>query len=180
MSRAIRFTAATVFAFSIATLGTQAQVAPVKPGLWQVQFEREVNGQKMPDMSERLKSMPPEKRAQVEAMMKKNGIAIDGSGGRQVCYTKENLDRSAWANQASDCKADFSSRSGSLWKWHTSCPKSGYEADGEAHFLNSENYTVKSTSVSKGGDEVRASTTTITAKWLGADCGSVQPLDLKP
>lgn len=163
-----------------ATFSVQAQTAPIKPGLWQVHMEREVNGQKAPDMSDRLKNLPPEKRAQYEAMMKQRGIATDGSGPTRVCYTKESLDRSAWANQATDCKADFSSRSGRSWKWHTSCPKSGYEADGEADFLDTENYTVKSTSVSKMNDKLRNSSTTITAKWVGADCGDVKPFEPKP
>jgi len=47
-----------------ATFGAQAQTAPIKPGLWQVHMEREVNGQKAPDMSDRLKNLPPEKRGQ--------------------------------------------------------------------------------------------------------------------
>ena len=67
----------------------------------------------------------------------------------------------------------------SAWKWHTTCPKSGYEADGEAIFTDPENYTVQSTSVSKVGDKVRSSRTTMTAKWLGSDCGGVQPLDVQ-
>ena len=180
MSCAVRFAVMVAFAFAAAA-GAQAQIAPIKPGLWQVHMEREVNGQKPPDvLSERMKNLPPEKRAQYEAMMKERGIATDGSGASRVCYTRESLDRSAWANQATDCKADFSSRSGRSWKWHTSCSKSGYEADGEANFLDSENYTVKSTSVSKINDKVRNSSTTITAKWLGADCGDLKPLDLKP
>jgi hypothetical protein len=79
-----------------------------------------------------------------------------------------------------DCKATFSDRSAASWKWHTSCPTSGYEADGEAIFIDHENYTVKSTSVSKIGGQVRNSQTTITAKWLGADCGGLAPLDPKP
>lgn len=163
-----------------AAFGAQAQTAPIKPGLWQVHMEHEVNGQKAPDMSDRLKNLPPEKRAQYEAMMKQHSMATDANAPRRVCYTKESLDRSSWANQATDCKADFSSRSGRLWKWHTSCPKSGYEADGEADFLDSENYTVKSTSVSKISDKVRNSSTTITAKWVGADCGDVKPFEPKP
>ncbi len=153
-------------------------VPPIKPGLWQVHMEREVNGQKMPDMSERLKNMTPERRAQFEAMMKKNGF---GTGGAmQVCHTRESLEHSLWAEQQTDCKATFSTRSASSWKWHTMCPTSGYESDGEAIFTDPENYTVKSTAVSKDGDKVRNSNTTITAKWVSSDCGNVKPFDVKP
>jgi hypothetical protein len=171
-----------VFAIAFSALAVQAQTAvptpPIKAGLWQVHMDREVNGQKMPDMSEHLKNMPPEKRAQIEAMMKQHGVDM-GGGPTQICYTKEMIEHSPWADMQTDCKPTFSSRTSSSWKWHTSCPKSGYEADGEAIFINSENYTVKSTSVSKAGDKVRNSSTNITAKWAGADCGDVKPLDLK-
>jgi hypothetical protein len=169
------------FALLIAVSGAQAQTAPpLKPGLWQVHIEREVNGQKVPDPSERLKNMSPEKRAQVEAMMKQHGMGSDAAGERQVCYTRETLAKDPWTNSQTDCKATFSSRSSSAWKWHTSCPKSGLEADGEAIFTNPENYVVTSTTVSKIGDTERNSRTTFTAKWKGSDCGDVKPLDTTP
>ena len=159
------------FAFA-AAFGVRAQTAPIKPGLWQVQSEREVNGQKAPDMSDHMKNMSPEKRAQFEAMMKQHGVSADGSGMQKVCYTKENLDRSAWADQMLDCKATFSSQ--------TSCPTMKIEADGEATFPNSQSYTVKSTSVSQHDDKTRTTTHTMTGKWLSSDCGDIKPLDPRP
>jgi hypothetical protein len=172
-----------VTAFSIAASVSAAQAQtpppPIKPGLWQIHGEREVNGQKQPDASDRLKNMSPEKRAQIEAMMKQHGMG--GSLGMgQVCYTRETLERSPWAGVQTDCKADFSTRSASSWKWHTSCPKSGYEADGEAVFANSENYTVTTTSVSKVDDKVRNTRMTMTGKWVSADCGDVKPFEPNP
>ena len=170
----------TAFALAAGACSAQSQTAPpIKPGLWQVHSEREVNGQKVADASDRMKNMSPEKRARFEAMMKEHGVVTDAPGMSKVCYTRETLERS-FANVQTDCKATFSSRTAAGWKWHTTCPKSGYEADGEAVFTDHENYTVQSTSVSKAGDKVRSSRTTMTAKWLGSDCGSVQPLDVKP
>jgi hypothetical protein len=177
MHRATRSFVIAALTVASATLGAQAQSAPIKPGLWEIHSEREVNGQKPQDASDRMKGMSPEKRARFEAMMKEHGVATDGSGKSQVCYTKENLDQSAWASQAMDCKATFSSRTANFWKWHTSCPQMGVEADGEAHFPNSENYTLKSASVSKRGDKALNSSTTMTGKWLGSDCGSLKPLE---
>jgi hypothetical protein len=50
----------TVLASTAAGFSAQAQTAPpIKPGLWQIHSEREVNGQKQPDASERMKSMSP-------------------------------------------------------------------------------------------------------------------------
>ncbi len=95
----------TAFAIAAAAFATQAQTAPpIKPGLWQIHSEREVNGQKVPDASERMKNMSPEKRAQIEALMKQHGVAAGAAGMGQVCYTRETLERSPWADQANDCK----------------------------------------------------------------------------
>ena len=66
-------------------------VAPIKPGLWQVHSEREVNGERQPDMSERMKNMSPEKRAQIDAMMKQHGVASGTGGMGQVCYSRDRL-----------------------------------------------------------------------------------------
>jgi hypothetical protein len=171
------------FTIASATFAAQAQTTPppppIKPGLWQVHIDREVNGQKMPDMIERLKNMSPEKRAQFEAMMKQHGVETGGAGS-QVCYSRETLEHSPWADIQTDCRPTFSTRTSSAWKWHTTCPKSGYESDGEAIFTDPENYTVKSTSVSKFGDKVRNSSTTMTGKWLSSDCGNLKPLNPKP
>ena len=176
-------TGITTFAIAFSAFAVQAQTTiptpPIKPGLWQVQMERVVDGQKMPDMSERLKNMAPEKRAQFEAMMKQHGLEAGGHGS-QVCYSRESLEHSPWADTQTDCKPTFSTRTSSVWKWHTTCPKLGVESDGEAIFTDPENYTVKSTSVSKMGDKVRNASTTMTGKWMSSDCGGLKPLNTKP
>src|ERR1700730_17683199 len=173
----------TAFAIASATPAAQAQTTPppppIKPGLWQVHIDREVNGQKMPDASERMKKMSPATRAKCNQLTGKYGVGRGGAGS-QVCYTRETLEHSPWADVQTDCKATFSTRTSSAWKWHTSCPKSGYESDGEAIFTDPENYTVKSSSVSKMGDKVRTSSTTMTGKWQSSDCGGLKPLDAKP
>lgn len=169
------------FALVAAACGAEAQtVPPIKPGLWQIHTEREVNGQKVPDASERLKNLSPEKRAQYEAMMKRSGLGTGAGGERQVCYSREGLEKSPWTEQTTGCKVDFTTRTASLWKWHTSCPKLGVEADGETDFPDHEHYTVISASKSKIGDTVRESRTTMTGKWMGADCGDLKPLDARP
>jgi hypothetical protein len=179
--RSLITTTITALAITVAATGVQAQTPlPIKPGLWEVHMEREVNGQKMPDMSERMKSMTPGARQQFEAMMKKQGIDPSGGGLTKVCYSKEMVARGQWVDHKSDCKTDFGSRTSSSWKWHTSCSESGYQSDGEATFTNPENYVVNFTSVSNPGGKVHSSHTTMTGKWVSADCGDVKPLELSP
>lgn len=170
-----------VGALALATLAghtAQAQVAPLKPGLWQIHSERETNGQKAPDMSERLKNMPPERRAQVEAMMKKQGVDASGNIGK-VCQTREMLDSKNFVNSLPDCKTTYSVRNNASWKSHTSCPQMHLESDGEIFFTNPENYTTKITSVTQTDGKTSTSHMTMTGKWLSADCGDIKPLSTK-
>lgn len=160
-----------------------AQTAPpIKPGLWQVQSEREVDGQKVqaPDMSEHMKNMPPEARRQMEAMMKSRGVDMSGGGGMKICLSKDSLDQGRWRDERATCKTDFSSRSGSSWKWHTACREPVSETDGEATFAGSEHYTVKTTTTTTMQGQPRTTKMTLNSKWLGADCGDVKPVNPQP
>ena len=90
MHRAALCSVITAFALAGAAFAVQAQTAPpIKPGLWQVHIEREVNGQKMPDASERMKNMSPEKRAQFEAMMKQHGVGDGGRGQSGLLHPRD-------------------------------------------------------------------------------------------
>jgi hypothetical protein len=162
-----------------ATVAARGQTVPLKPGLWQVQLVRETDGQKAPDMSERLKNMPPERRAQVEAMMKQRGF--DPSGNvMKVCQTRETLDSKNFVDSVADCKTTYSSRTASAWKSHTTCSQSHLESDAEITFTSPESYTTKITSVRQSGGQTSTSHITQTGKWISADCGDIQPRSTKP
>jgi len=58
--RYVIFRSLIAISITAAASGVQAQTAPpIKAGLWQIHSEREVNGQKMPDASERMKNLSP-------------------------------------------------------------------------------------------------------------------------
>jgi hypothetical protein len=167
----------TVLSFSAAPLHSQAQTAPpIKPGLWQLQSEREVDGQKAPDPMERMKNLPPEARKQMEAMMKQRGVDMGQGGVQKVCHTRESLDQGRWKGDGERCKTDITSRSANAWKWRSVCTQPEFEMDGEALFSNSENYTVKTLMNSQRQGKPQTMRMTVTAKWLGADCGDLKPM----
>ncbi|MDQ6700085.1 MAG: DUF3617 domain-containing protein [Acidobacteriota bacterium] len=168
-----------VVCFILVAFAAHAQVAPIKPGLWQVRSERETNGRKAPDLSERLKNLPPERRAQAEAMMKERGIDASGNIAK-ICQTREMLDSKHFANSVPDCKITYSTRTNSSWKSHTSCAQNHIESDTEMIFSNPENYTVKTASTIQSDGQTKTSHMTMTGKWLSADCGDVKPLSTKP
>ena len=158
-----------------------AQTAPpIKPGLWQVQSQREVDGQKtqMPDMSEHLKNMPPEARRQMEAMMKQRGVDMSGGSmnDMKICLSRDSVDPSQWERTQGTCKTDYVTRSSSTWKWHTSCREPAAETDGEAHFTSADSYTVKTATTMTIQGQMRTTHMTLNSKWLGADCGDLKPV----
>jgi hypothetical protein len=155
-----------------------AQTPPIKPGLWQVQSERQVDGKQAAPPADKMKNLSPETRAKVEAMMKDKGISVGSGGASRVCLNKDSLDAGRWQN-AANCQTEFGSRTASAWKWHSVCPQSETVIDGEAAFANAENYTVNTTSTRTFRGETKTSKMTIHAKWLAADCGDLKPLDLK-
>ncbi len=161
----------------------QAQTAPppIKPGLWQMQNEREIDGQKAPDMGEHLRKMSPEMRKRMEASMKQHGVDMSGGAGViKMCQTRESLDQGKWQGDEGKCKTDFSSRSGSVWKWKSVCSQPASVTEGEAMFNSPESYTVKSVANMTMQGQARNTKMTIKAKWLGADCGGLKPMAPPP
>ena len=155
-----------------------AQTPPIKPGLWEIKSEGQGDDQRRAQAAERMKSMPPEARAKLEAMMKERGINMTAAGGTRVCFSKDSMDISRWQNQ-SNCKTDFSSRSGSSWKWHSVCAQPPAVSDGEALFANAENYTINTSTTMTLRGETKTTQRTMKAKWLGTSCGDLKPFNPK-
>jgi hypothetical protein len=179
-SRRIASLAATAVALTAAcALGADNIVPPIKPGLWQVNSEQNVNGKQMPTATASMQNLPPEVRARMADMMKARGVDMSGAGGTRVCLSRESLDQGQWQSVAKDCTTKIISRSSSSWKWHSSCPQTGVESDGETLFTNAENYTLKMVTTMNVAGKPSISQRTMTGKWLGADCGDIKPVTAK-
>jgi hypothetical protein len=156
-----------------------AQTPPIKPGLWEVRSERQVDGRKAPPPADAMKNLSPEVRARIEAQMKANGVAVGTGGANRICLDKASLDAGRWQSRATSCKTDYSARSATGWKWRSTCTQPESTSDGEAVFTNAENYTVSTTSTHTFRGEPKTTQMTIRAKWIGADCGDLKPIDPK-
>ena len=175
--------------FACVTLPAAAQTAPpIKPGLWTVE-KYESSGDGAPsaaqrkEMADALKNMPPEQRAQMEAMMKQRGIdmgamaAGNGPQGMKMCYDKASLDQNAWqGEQQGGCKTDITQRSASAWKWTMACTQPPSTGQGEARFEGGDRYTVDFTSTTTVQGQPRTSRHTMTMRRLGDDCGGLKPI----
>ena len=149
---------------------------PIKPGLWEVQSEREIDGKKAPDLGEQFKTMPPAMRERMVANMKQHGIDMSGpSGQMKICQSREMLDQGRWQNEQGNCKVDFTSRSNTAWKWRSTCSQPDSVTDGEAAFAGPERDTVKSSTTMAVQGQSQVTKMTLKAKWLGANCGDLKP-----
>ncbi len=169
----------TLAAAFVTTLAA-AQTPPIKPGLWEVQSEREVDGKKAATPADRMKNLPPETRARMEALMRQRGVAMGDRGATRICLTKESLASGKMQAEAAGCKTDYVTRTRSVWKFHSSCPAMKVESDGEMVFSGSESYTMTVASTLSSSTPPRVSKTTMNGRWMGAACGVLQPLSAKP
>jgi hypothetical protein len=168
----------TLIVAGAANLAMASDAPPIKPGLWLVTTEAGADGQKMPDTAAMMAKMPPEMRAQMEAMMKSRGVDMSGgAAGTKICMTRDSLDQGKWQSPDVSCTTTYGARTSSSWKWHSVCTKpAAVVSDGEAEFSNPENYTVKTSSTMQIMGQTKTTQRVIHSKWLGADCGGLKPI----
>jgi hypothetical protein len=103
-------------------------VPPVKPGLWEARMSAlDADGHEIaPPEQAALSRLSPEARARMADAMKARGVSMpDANGATKVCFTKEMFESGRWQQMASEmgCTTNYSTLSGTTWKWHSSCPK---------------------------------------------------------
>lgn len=160
-----------------------AAAQSIKPGLWDLssqftspdpQLQAAMN-----TMQQRLASMPPEQRAQMESVLRKNGVQLDASssGGlrTRVCMTREMAERKEFPVQPGECTQKYTEQSGGKGLVSFSCTKPRLNGQGEITMLSDTSYRahVRVTSQEHGNQTVD---TDVTGTWAGADCGSLKPL----
>jgi hypothetical protein len=128
-----------------------------------------------------MRSLPPEARKQMEAMMKQRGVDMSGrAGDMKICLTRDSLDPGQWQKHQGTCKTDYSSRTSTAWKWRTICTDPVAETDGEATFTSANAYTVKTVTRLTIQGKPSVTRMTLDSKWLGPDCGDVKPVTPAP
>ena len=153
-----------------------------KPGLWEIQYtvESAQATAEYAGMAERLKNMPPEKRAQMEAYMKERGMGAQlGPGGlptmtMRVCLTPQDLaEESSHAflqtlRERGDCTSKILAESSSEVHLEAHCRAPDSKTDVDARIFNvaPEHYSVDLKSTGPRGDMHMQQR----ARWLGADC----------
>ncbi|WP_297449998.1 DUF3617 domain-containing protein [Ferrovum sp.] len=170
-------TAILIAAGGIASFSAWATL-PMKPGLWEIQPAVQLPSQNgvrpMLDMNQVVQNMSPQMRSQMEAMLQKQGVSMGANGGIRVCTTRDMIERNRLP-QKNGCESSITSQPGDKYKLHFSCGNPPTIGDGEVVFQNSEAYTTKVEITHHEQGKEFGVTMESSAKWLGSDCGSLQP-----
>jgi hypothetical protein len=164
----------------VAVAAGPLQVPPVKPGLWEARMSAlDADGHEMaaPEQAA-FARLSPEARARMADALKARGLSMpDINGATKACLTKEMFESGMWQQMASEagCTTNYSTLTGTSWKWHSSCTALKSESDGEAVFNSAESYRTKVTTTATVMGKTRTSTRIVQGKWLGADCGDIKP-----
>ncbi len=163
------------------------QITPfdAKPGLWETTSTTEIAGLPvMPQIPpEALARMPPERRAQVEAMMKsRNGPQATTT---KSCMTPESFRRALnLARNEQSCTSKLVTSSSSKQEVHVECAQGKSKSSGDVTIerIDSEhakgNMTMKS--LTEGDRPINMDMKiTFNSKWLSSDCGDVKPFGEK-
>jgi len=149
----------------------------VKPGLWEVTTQGEVTGAP-PVPPEMLAAMPPERRAKFEAAIAASMARAAKPRVAQHCMTEEKLQHGFDTEEKTEhrCTQNVISSTGTVMDVSQQCDMGRGKMSGRMHFEARDGETVDGTidfTVSNGANTM-TSKHVFHAKWLGADCGSVQ------
>ncbi len=157
-----------------------AQPDQLRPGLWEHSVTMKDDGGQMAaamaQMQQQMAAMPAEQRKMVERMMAERGVGLS-PGGRtvKVCMTKEDVSRETLPVQEG-CTQTVK-RSGHTWQVAFQCkgnpPSSG---EGVVRMLSPTAYDGNFTMNTVVNGKPERMQMTQQGKWLGADCGSLQPI----
>ncbi|MBC5765085.1 DUF3617 domain-containing protein [Ramlibacter albus] len=169
-------------AAALCSSGAAAQQA--KPGLWEITTKMggAAGGQMaaaQAQMAEQMKNMPPDQRKMVEEMMAKQGMRMaPGAGGGttiQMCITPEMARRDEVPMNKGDCKMTSQQRTGNTLKAAFSCTNPPSTGEALVTFTGTDAYNSKVTVKTVIDGKPETMNIDSSARFLGADCGSVKP-----
>ena len=165
----------------LAAAQAQAQTpAPtIKPGLWELNNKVKTGNaqtdQAMGMALKQLANMAPEQRAQIEAMMKQNGVSMpqSGSDGGMVltaCVTPEMAARKELPlSQKGKCTSKQEPVAGGM-NISFSCTDPASSGQGTIRFNGDSSYTMNMNVSTAAGGQPQNVTVESTGRWLSASC----------
>ena len=166
----------------IASLAGAAHAQQMKPGLWEFKQTPQLDPARQAQMAQAQKameSMPPEQRQMIEKMMAQKGVNVSMAGGAltiKTCVTKEQAERNmAPVNHQGNCTQEIK-RSGNTIQTHFVCTDPASEGDAIVTLRGNEGFTNDVTIRHQRQGKTETTKVSGEGRWLGADCGDVQPI----
>jgi Protein of unknown function (DUF3617) len=189
MRNQLVITLAALVAFA-AVKGLAAGIG-LKPGLWESRIVkyvvdgRDMTSQMagtMSQMQNNLSRLPPEKRAQLEAMMKEHGALTTGTAGSaRLCISPEMAGRNKpIVDLEGRCQPTKISQSGNHTTFEINCSASGAVMTGKGESTATGDVITSRVDMStrKVKGETHMMHTETEMKFLGSDCGDVKQMPL--
>jgi hypothetical protein len=145
----------------------------VKTGLWETNAITTISGQP-PIPAEDLAKLTPEQRAKMETAMK--SLAGTRNLTYKSCVTKEKLAKGTAFDKSSCTWTTFTSTSTKAEMTGVCTEERYMKVNVNLHImvLNPESITGSGQMSFSGNGRTMSSSSTMTAKWLGPDCGTVK------
>jgi len=166
----------------LAGLAGVAHAQNMKPGLWEFKQTPQLDPARKAQMEQAQKameSMPPERKQMMEQMMAQRGISMNMAGGTitlKTCVTKEQAERNlAPVTQHGNCTQDVK-RSGNTIQTHFVCTDPASEGDATITLRGNDGFTNDVTIRHQRQGKTETTKVAGEGRWLGADCGDVQPM----
>ena len=166
----------------LAAAALPAAAQTLKPGLWEMRQKMQ-GGQMdkaMAEMQQQMASMSPEQRKQMEAMMAARGVQMGPAAGGgmavKMCMTREMVERDEVPAAQGDCRTTSQKRTGNTLAVAFTCSNPSSSGDSTITFNGPESYTSKTNVTTQKNGKAEKFTMEGTGRWLGADCGSVKPI----
>lgn len=159
-----------------------------KPGLWEMQYSAEGSqlSAESAQMRHELESMPPEKRAQMEAYLQRSGVgmrlAANGTPTMvmRLCLSAQDIAEESGqgfmkgVTRNPACRPQLDVRSPKEVHVHAACASLDAEfaeVDGRIYDISPEHYSVDLSVKSRSKGDVHVQQQ---VRWLGADCGAIR------
>jgi uncharacterized protein DUF3617 len=166
------------------THAQSAASAPVKPGLWETTITSNMQMQLPPEIQARIAAMTPQQQAMMKANMPGGmGGGTPMNSKTRSCSTGQSVQD--LLNQAqqkgSQCKLTNQTQSATGMSFDISCTMQEGTASGHSSFTMADKDHVNGTThmtanMNESGRPVSMTIdSTLSSKYLGADCGDVKP-----
>ena len=180
------FFAAVAGAATLAAAPARAQ--DIKAGLWEMTSKVQSNGGKMEQamamVQQQMATMTPEQRKMMEGMLAKQGMNVSSMSGNsavvKMCVTREMAAQSQLPMQTvGSCTQTRGPLVGNTMRVSIACTQPSANGEGVVTFANNSAFTSQMRVSTLMAGKTETVSIDANGRWLGSECGSVQPPPIK-